>query len=174
MMRLDQNRAQSLLARRAQVFNGQVTNLVVYGNHSLAQFPDYENARILGRPAVDVIGDTEWLKGEFLQTVKGRGAAILEARGMSSAASASHAIVDSVASIVRPTPPGECVSLAVASRGEYGVPEGLQFGFPVRSDGTGWEVVADQPHSEFATQQIRSNIAELLEERVAVEGLLGG
>ncbi len=174
MMRLDQNRAQSLLARRAQVFNGQVTNLVVYGNHSLAQFPDYENARILGRPAVDVIDDTEWLKGEFLQTVKGRGAAILEARGMSSAASASHAIVDSVASIVRPTPPGECVSLAVASRGEYGVPEGLQFGFPVRSDGTGWEVVAGQPHSEFATQQIRSNIAELLEERAAVEDLLGG
>jgi len=81
MMRLDQNRAQSLLARRAQVFNGQVTNMVVYGNHSLTQFPDYENTRILGRPAVDVIGDSEWLQGEFLQTVKKRGAAILEARG---------------------------------------------------------------------------------------------
>ncbi len=174
MMRLDQNRAQSLLARRAQVFNGQVTNMVVYGNHSLTQFPDYENTRILGRPAVDVIGDSEWLQGEFLQTVKKRGAAILEARGMSSAASASHAIVDSVASIVRPTPPGECVSLAVVSRGEYGVPEGLQFGFPVRSDGRGWEVAADQPHSDFATGQIRATIAELLEERAEVEGLLGG
>ena len=173
MMRLDQNRAQSLLARRAQVFNGQVTNLVVYGNHSLTQFPDYENARILGYPAVDVIGDTEWLKGEFLQTVKKRGATILEARGMSSAASASHAIVDSVASIVRPTPPGECVSLAVVSRGEYGVPEGLQFGFPVRSDGTSWEVVGDQPHSEFPTQQIEAAIVELLEERAEAEGLLG-
>jgi len=80
MMRLDQNRAQSLLARRAQVFNGQVTNMVVYGNHSLTQFPDYENARILGRPAIDVIGDIDWLKGEFLKTVKGRGAAILEGR----------------------------------------------------------------------------------------------
>ena len=90
MMRLDQNRAQSLLARRAQVFNGQVTNMVVYGNHSSTQFPDYENARILGRPAIEVIGDTDWLKGEFLKTVKGRGAAILEARGMSSAASASR------------------------------------------------------------------------------------
>ena len=173
MMRLDQNRAQSLLARRADVSNGQVTNLVVYGNHSSTQFPDYENARILGRPAVEVIGDSAWLEGEFLQTVKGRGAAILEARGLSSAASASHAIVDSVASIVRPTPPAECVSLAVVSRGEYGVPEGLQFGFPVRSDGTGWEVVADQPHSEFATRQIQATIAELLEERAEVAGLLG-
>jgi malate dehydrogenase len=169
----DQNRAQSLLARRADVSNGQVTNLVVYGNHSSTQFPDYENARILGRPAVEVIGDSAWLEGEFLQTVKGRGAAILEARGLSSAASASHAIVDSVASILRPTPPAECVSLAVVSRGEYGVPEGLQFGFPVRSDGTGWEVVADQPHSEFATRQIQATIAELLEERAEVAGLLG-
>jgi malate dehydrogenase len=93
---------------------------------------------------------------------------------MSSAASASHAIVDSVASIVRPTPAGEAVSLAVVSKGEYGVPEGLQFGFPVRSDGTGWEVVPDQPHSEFATQQIRATTAELLEERAEVQSLLGG
>jgi malate dehydrogenase len=174
MMRLDQNRAQSLLARRAQVFNGQVANMVVYGNHSSTQFPDYENARILGRPAIDVIGDIDWLKGEFLTTVKGRGAAILEARGMSSAASASHAIVDSVASIVRPTPPGEAVSLAVVSKGEYGVPEGLQFGFPVRTDGKSWEVVPDQPHSEFALSQIRATTKELLEERAEVEGLLKG
>ena len=94
-------------------------------------------------------------QGEFLQTVKKRAAAILEARGMSSAASASHAIVDSVASIVRPTPPGECVSLAVVSRGEYGVPEGLQFGFPVRTDAKKWEVVPYFSHSEFATRQIR-------------------
>ena len=144
----------------------------MYGNHSLTQFPDYENTRILGLPAVDVIDDIEWLQGEFLQTVKKRGAAILEARGMSSAASASHAIVDSVASIVRPTPPGECVSLAVVSRGEYGVPEGLQFGFPVRSDGKGWQVVTDQPHSEFATRQIQATTTELLEERAEVEALL--
>ena len=93
--------------------------------------------------------------------MKKRGAAIIEARGLSSAASAANAVIDSVASIVRPTPPGECVSLAVVSRGEYGVPEGLQFGFPVRSDGTGWEVVTDQQHGEFATERIRATTDEL-------------
>ncbi len=173
MMRLDKNRAQSLLAKRAGVRNGEVTNLVVYGNHSSTQFPDYENARIGGRLAVDVIGDSAWLEGEFLETAKKRGSAVIEARGLSSAASAASAVIDSVVSIVRPTPPGELVSLAVISRGEYGVPEGLQFGFPVRSDGTSWEVVADQRHGEFATQQIRATAEELAGEREEVRDLLG-
>ncbi|MGD0945323.1 MAG: malate dehydrogenase [Acidimicrobiales bacterium] len=173
MMRLDQNRAQSLLAKRAGVSNGQVTNLVVYGNHSSTQFPDYENARIGGRPAVDVIGDRVWLEGEFLETAKQRGSAVIEARGLSSAASAANAVIESVVSIVRPTPPGEMVSLAVVSRGEYGVPEGLQFGFPVRTDGTSWEVVADQRHGDFATRQIRATTDELAGERDEVSELLG-
>lgn len=153
--------------------NGQVTNVAVYGNHSSTQFPDYENARIRGRPAVDVIPDRAWLEGEFLTTVQKRGAAIIEARGLSSAASAANAAIDSVASILRPTPKGDWVSLAVVSRGEYGVPEGLQFGFPVRSDGTSWEVVADQPHGEFAAERIRATAAELVEERADVAELLG-
>ncbi|MGO9333396.1 MAG: malate dehydrogenase [Acidimicrobiales bacterium] len=174
MMRLDQNRAQSLLAKRARVSNEQVTNLAVYGNHSSTQFPDYENALIGGRPAVEVIQDQVWLEGEFLETAKRRGTAIIEARGLSSAASAANAVIDSVVSILRPTPPGGFVSVAVVSQGEYGVPVGLQFGFPVRSDGTSLEVVTGQRHSEFATERIRATIAELLEERAEVAGLLGG
>ena len=174
MMRLDQNRAQSLLARRAGVANAQVTNVAVYGNHSATQFPDYENAKIAGHPAVDVIPDRAWLEGEFLTTVQQRGAAIIAARGLSSAASAANAAIDSMRSILRPTPAGDWVSLAVVSRGEYGVPEGLQFGFPVRSDGTSWEVVSDQQHGEFAAERIRATAVELLEERAEVADLLGG
>ena len=173
MMRLDQNRAQSLLARRAGVSNDQVTNLVVYGNHSSSQFPDYENALIGGRPATEVIGEKSWLEGEFLETVKKRGAAIIEARGLSSAASAANAVIDSVRSIVRPSAPGQCVSLGVVSHGEYGVPEGLQFGFPVRTDGTAWEVVTGLPHSDFATAQIMATKDELEGERAEVLELLG-
>jgi len=173
MMRLDQNRAQSLLARRAGVSNGEVTNLVVWGNHSSSQFPDYENALIAGRPVLEVIDERAWLEGEFLETVKKRGAAIIEARGLSSAASAANAVIDSVASIMRPTPPGRAVSLGVVSRGEYGVPEGLQFGFPVRTDVTTWEVVTGLAHSEFAASQIRATTHELEGERAEVLELLG-
>jgi len=172
MMRLDENRAHSLLAKRAGVPNDQVTNLAVYGNHSSTQFPDYENALIGGLPAVEVIKDQVWLEGEFLELAKRRGTAIIEARGLSSAASAANAVIDSVVSILRPTPPGEFASLAVSSGGQYGVPAGLQFGFPVRSDGTSVDVVTGQQHSEFATGQIRATTAELLEERAEVEGLL--
>ena len=174
MMRLDQNRAQSLLARRAGVANGQVTNLAVWGNHSSTQFPDYENALIGGRPAADVVDDEAWLKGEFLDTVKRRGAAIIEARGLSSAASAANAVIDSVVSIVRPTAPGAFSSLGVVSHGEYGVPEGIQFGFPVQTDGSTWEVVAGLQHSEFAKAQLRTTTEELLGEREDVAELLGG
>ena len=174
MMRLDQNRAQSLLARRAGVPVAEVTNLGVYGNHSPTQFPDYENARMGGRLAVDVIPDRTWLEGAFLTTVQRRGAAVIEARGLSSAASAANAAIDSVASILQPTPPGDWVSLGMVSRGEYGVPEGLQFGYPVRSDGNSCEVVSGQHHGEFALERIRETTAELLEERAEVVGLLGG
>ena len=173
MMRLDQNRAQSLLAKRAGVSNGEVRNLVVYGNHSSSQFPDFENTLIKSRPATEVIGDRAWLEGEYLESVKKRGAAVIEARGLSSAASAANAIIDSVVSIVRPTPPGEVVSLAVVSRGEYGVPEGLQFGFPVRTDGCSWEVVSDFPHGEFAQSQIQATVDELVGEQAEVSELIG-
>ena len=173
MTRLDQNRAQSLLARKAGVPVASVTNLAIWGNHSSTQYPDFENARVDGKAASEVIGDVEWLKGEFITTVQQRGAQIIEARGASSAASAANAVVDSVRSIVQPTAQGDCVSLAVVSHGEYGAPEGLIFGFPVSSDGAAWRVVEGFEHSEFARDRIRVTTEELESERTAVRDLLG-
>jgi malate dehydrogenase len=124
-------------------------------------------------PAVEAIDDVEWLRGEFITTVQQRGAQIIEARGASSAASAANAVIDSVRSIVTPTASDECVSLAVVSHGEYGSPEGLVFGFPVRSDGTTWRVVEGLPHSDFARDRIRVTTEELESESAAVRDLLG-
>jgi malate dehydrogenase len=174
MTRLDENRAKSQLASKAGVPVSEVTNVAIWGNHSSTQFPDFENARIGGRPARDAIGDEAWLQGEFLTTVQKRGAAIIDARGASSAASAANAAIDSVVSIRKATPGSDWTSLAVASRGEYGVPEGLQFGYPVHSDGNGgWSVVEGLEHSEFAQERIRLTTEELLEERHDVGELLG-
>ena len=174
MTRLDENRAKSQLAVRAGVAVSEVTNLAIWGNHSSTQFPDFENARIEGKPAADVIGDESWLQGEFLTTVQKRGAAIIDARGASSAASAANAAIDSVVSIRTATAAGDWTSLAVVSQGEYGTPEGLQFGFPVRSDGSGgWSVVEGLEHSAFASERIRATTEELLGERSDVEALLG-
>jgi malate dehydrogenase len=173
MTRLDQNRAQSQLARKAGVPVSEVTNVTIWGNHSSTQFPDFANARIGGRPAPEVIGDREWLEGEFITTVQKRGAAIIEARGQSSAASAANAAVDSARSVIEPSPAGDWSSLAVVSRGEYGVPEGLQFGFPVRSEGSSWSVVEGLEHDDFARQRIEVTTNELLEEKGDVADLLG-
>ena len=173
MTRLDQNRAQSLLARRAGVPVSSVTSMAIWGNHSSTQFPDFENARIDGEPAVAVVDDGDWLRGEFLSAVQQRGAKIIEARGASSAASAANAVVDSVRSITAPTPAGDVVSLAVVSHGEYGAPGGLIFGFPVRCDGASWRVVEGLEHSAFARERIRVTTEELESERAAVQGLLG-
>ncbi|MGH9293437.1 MAG: malate dehydrogenase [Acidimicrobiales bacterium] len=172
MTRLDENRSRFQLASRAGSPVAAVTRLAVWGNHSATQFPDFENALVGGRPAEEAVGDRAWLEGEFLTTAQRRGAAIIEARGASSAASAASAAVDSVVSVRSPTAPGDFTSLAVVSRGEYGVPEGLQFGFPVRSDGTSWEVVEGLEHSEFAREKIRLTTEELLSERAEVEALL--
>jgi malate dehydrogenase len=173
MTRLDQNRARSLLAKRAGVPVTAVTALAIWGNHSSTQYPDFENARIDGRPATEVVDDPEWLRGEFITTVQQRGAAIIEARGASSAASAANAVVDSVRSVVEPTPAGDTVSLAVVSGGQYGVPEGLVFGYPVRSSGRGWEVAEGATHSDFARDRLRITTEELEAERAAVAELLG-
>lgn len=173
MTRLDQNRAQSQLAHKAGVPVADVTNVAIWGNHSSTQYPDFENARIGGRPAPEVITDEAWLRGDFISTVQQRGAAIIQARGASSAASAANAVVDSVQSIVTPTRAGDFASLGVVSHGEYGTPEGLVFGFPVRSDGSSWSVVDGLRHSEFAQDRIRATTEELLGEREAVQGLLG-
>jgi malate dehydrogenase len=172
MTRLDQNRAQSQLARRAGIPVDEVTNVAIWGNHSATQFPDFEHALIGGKPAPDVIGDRSWLEGEFLATVQQRGAKIIEARGASSAASAANAVIDSVRSIIEPTPADDWVSLAVCGSGEYGIPEGLQFGYPVRSDGTSWSVVEGLEHGEFASERIGVTTEELESERSLVSDLL--
>ena len=176
MTRLDQNRAKTLLAQKAGVPVTSVTNLAIWGNHSATQFPDFGSARIDGRPAPEVITDRAWLEGEFITTVQKRGAAVIEARGASSAASAANAAIDTVVGLTNPTPPGDSVSVAVASSGEYGVPEGLQFGFPVVADGVGgWSVVPGADHDAFAKERIRLTTEELEAERaeVAALGLLG-
>ncbi len=173
MTRLDENRAKSLLARRAGVPVAAVTNLAIWGNHSATQFPDVAHARIEGRPAPAVIADEAWLQGEFLTTVQQRGAAIIAARGASSAASAASAAIDAFVSAITPTPEGQWTSLAVVSRGEYGVPEGLQFGFPVRvgADGS-WSIVEGIEHGDFARGKIAATTEELVGEKAEVGELL--
>jgi malate dehydrogenase len=171
MTRLDENRAKSLLARKAGTLVREVSNVAIWGNHSNTQFPDFAHARVGGKPAPEVINDDEWLRGPFIETVQKRGAAVIEARGASSAASAAHAAIDSVNSVVNPTPDGDWHSLAVVSRGEYGAPEDLQFGFPIRSDGTSWSVVEGLEHDDFARERIRITTAELLAEREDVKEL---
>ncbi|HEV3264398.1 MAG TPA: malate dehydrogenase [Acidimicrobiales bacterium] len=173
MTRLDENRAKSQLAKRAGVPVTSVTSLAIWGNHSATQFPDFANARIDGKPVPDVIDDLEWLQGEFITTVQKRGAAIIEARGLSSAASAANAAIDSVVSIRTPTSAQDVTSLAVVSNGEYGTPAGLQFGFPVRVNTAGaWSVVEGLQHDDFALERIRITTEELEAERAEVAALL--
>jgi malate dehydrogenase len=173
MTRLDENRAKGQLAAKAGVPVASVTNVAIWGNHSATQFPDYANALIGGKPAAEVIDDQAWLEGDFLTTVQKRGAAIIDARGLSSAASAANAAIDSVVSIRTATPGDDFTSLAVVSTGEYGIPEGLQFGFPVRANGSGgWTVVEGLAHDAFGTDRIRITTEELEAERVDVADLL--
>jgi len=173
MTRLDENRAKTQLAKKAGVPVTEVSNLAIWGNHSSTQFPDFAHAVISGRPAPEVIADEPWLQGTFIETVQKRGAAIIDARGLSSAASAANAAIDSFRSVLFPTPAGDWTSLAVTSHGEYGVPEGLQFGFPVRSNGTTVEIVEGLTHDEFAEGRIKITTDELLAEKADVAELLG-
>src|SRR5713226_2360609 len=172
MTRLDENRAKSQLAKKAKVPVSVVSNLAIWGNHSATQYPDARNARIAGRPVYDVISDHAWLEGKFIETVQKRGAAVIEARGLSSAGSAANAAIDSVNSIRSATPAGDWTSLAVVSHGEYGTPEGLQFGFPVRSTGKGWKVVEGIEHDDDARERIRKTTEELVQERDLVKELV--
>jgi malate dehydrogenase len=172
MTRLDENRAKANLARKAGVPVAAVTNLAIWGNHSATQYPDARNARISGRPAPEVIGDDGWLEETFIREVQERGAAIIKARGLSSAGSAANAAIDSVVSIHRGTPAGDWTSLAVFSNGEYGVPEGLCFSFPVSSDGTGWRVVPDLEHDAPAHKRLEATTEELRQEKEMVASLL--
>jgi len=172
MMRLDQNRSMTQLARRAGRPVTSVRHMAVWGNHSSTQFPDYFHAEIDGVPAPEAINDPEWLRGPFVSTVQQRGAAIIKARGASSAASAASAVIDSVRSVAFPTPEGEWASLGVVSHGEYGIPEGLQFGFPIVSDGSSWHVVEGISHGDEARALIDATRDELLGERAEVTELL--
>lgn len=175
MVRLDENRAKSQLAKRAGVEVSDVTNVAVWGNHSPTMFPDFENAKIQGRPATEVITDRAWLENEFLPVVQQRGKAVIDARGASSAASAANALVDHVASWTggRPTPAGDWVSMGVPSDGSYGIPEGIISGFPVTTDGTGtYRIVPGLAISAYARQNIDASIAELQAERAAVASML--
>jgi malate dehydrogenase len=172
MTRLDQNRAASQLAKRAGVPVKDVKNVAIWGNHSATQYPDFANATINGKKATDAISDLAWLQGEFITTVQKRGAAVIEARGLSSAASAANAAIDTVASLVSATPSDDCASIAVTSYGEYGVPEGLTFGFPVVSDGQGsWKVKESFNADDFAKDRIKITTDELLSERDEVTSL---
>jgi len=174
MTRLDENRAKSQLAQKAQVPVAEVTNMAIWGNHSATQFPDFAHARIRGKMVSELISDGEWLRGEFISTVQKRGAEVIEARGLSSAASAANAAIDSVRSVHFGSRPGDWTSLAVVSRGEYEVPEGLQFGYPVSTDGRNWNVVEGLQHDDFAKEKIRLTTEELLQERDLVKDLLPG
>ena len=174
MTRLDQNRAQAQLAQKAGVKVSAVTNMAIWGNHSATQYPDAENARIEGRPVHDVIGHHSWLREEFIQIVQQRGAAVIDARGLSSAASAANAALDHIVSVESATSAGDFFSAGVYSDGSYGIDEGLMFSFPIRSDGQGgWEIVQGLELSDFARAKIKATEDELKEERAIIADLLG-
>ena len=172
MTMLDQNRAKAQLALKAGVDYSAVSRLGIWGNHSATQFPDFMNARINGLPANDVIGNDVWLKGEFIETVQKRGAEVIKARGLSSAASAANAIIDTVRALRTPTPQGDLFSVAVVSDGNYGVPAGLVFGFPVCSNGRDCHVVDGLTLDAFAREKIAVTLKELTDERDQVLGLI--
>jgi malate dehydrogenase len=171
MMRLDHNRAKGQLAAKAGVSVAEVTNMTIWGNHSASQYPDIFHAKIAGRDAAEVVSDRTWLEGEFIPTVQKRGAAIIEARGASSAASAANAAIDHVRDWVHGTVPGDWVSMAVPSDGSYGVPEGILCGFPVTTAGGIYTIVEGLEIDDFSRARIDATAAELVDERDAVREL---
>jgi malate dehydrogenase len=175
MMRLDHNRAKSQLAAKAGVGVAEVTRMTVWGNHSATQYPDIFHATVAGKRAVEVVDDQAWLEGDFIPTVQKRGAAIIAARGASSAASAASAAIDHVHDWFAGTPADDWVSMGIASDGSYGVAEGILSGFPVTCSGGEIAIVKDLEIDEFSRGRIDASVAELLEERAAVAelGLLG-
>ena len=173
MTRLDENRAKAQLAHKAGVEVTAVTNMTIWGNHSATQYPDFYNAKINGRSANEVIRDEAWLKGNFITTVQQRGAAIIKARGLSSAASAANAVVDTVRSLITDTPREDWHSVALCSTGEYGVEKGLICSFPVRVKDGRPEVVQNVPMNEFSRGKIEASVNELKEEKSLVSELLG-
>ena len=172
MTMLDESRARAQLAAKADVPVSEVTDLAIWGNHSSTQFPDAWHASIGRRLAPEVIDDEEWLRGEFIVNVQQRGAAIIKARGQSSAASAANAVIDTVRNLAHPTGQTFSAAIAAPAEGGYGVPEGLVFGYPLRARADGVEIVQGIEHEEFASEKIAATTDELLEERAAVQELL--
>lgn len=171
MTRLDHNRAMTQLAQRVGVGVSDITCMTIWGNHSATQYPDLFHAKVSGRDAADVVNDQAWIENTFIPTVAKRGAAIIEARGASSAASAANAAIDHVATWVQGTADGDWTSAALPSDGSYGVPEGLVSSFPVRSVNGAWQIVQGLQIDEFSRGRIDASVAELLEERDAVRAL---
>lgn len=172
MTMLDENRAKTQLAQKAGVDVTEVTNTTIWGNHSATQYPDFYSARIGGKSAAEVIDDEAWLKEEFIPTVQKRGAAIISARGASSAASAANGVVDSVRKLTTPTPEGDTFSMCLCSNGSYGTPEGLIISFPCRSDGSKIEIVQDLELNDYSREKFDASVKELEDEREAVKDLL--
>lgn len=171
MTMLDENRAKIQLAKKAGVDVTAVTNMTIWGNHSATQWPDFYNAKINGKNATEVISDEAWLKGEFVETVQKRGAAIIKARGASSAASAANAIVDNVYNLTHDTAAGNTFSVCKASKGEYGVDEGLIFSFPCRTVGGQLQVVDGVEQTPYGQEKFNVTLDELRSEKKAVQEL---
>ncbi|MDX6673599.1 MAG: malate dehydrogenase [Solirubrobacteraceae bacterium] len=171
MMRLDHNRAKAQLAKQAGAHVSEVQRMTIWGNHSATQYPDITHALIGGRPAPEVVDDRQWLADEFIPTVQKRGAAIIEARGASSAKSAASAAVDHVRDWVHGTPDGDWVSMAVSSDGSYDVEEGLVSGFPCTCAGGEWSIVEGLDIDDFSRERIDTTVNELKEERDTVDRL---
>jgi malate dehydrogenase len=148
--------------------------MTIWGNHSNTQFPDFTNAQINGKPVTDVITDRNWLENTFVPEVQQRGAAVIKARGLSSALSAANGALDHVKSLLKPSKPNDWVSMAVVSNGQYGVPKGLVFGFPCITTGNGnYQVVEGLNHDDFGKSKLELTLKELQSEREAVSNLLG-
>jgi malate dehydrogenase len=171
MMRLDHNRAIAQLAAKAGVHTTAVTKMTIWGNHSATQYPDVFNAEIAGKPAAEVVDDQAWIENDFIPTVQQRGAAIIKARGLSSAASAANAAVDHLRSWALGTPDDDWVSMAIPSDGSYGVPEGMLSGFPCTCKDGVYSVVQGLDQNEFAQARIDASVKELIGERDAVKEL---
>jgi malate dehydrogenase len=172
MLRLDHNRTVAQVATKAGAAVKDVKKVVVWGNHSTTQFPDISNVEIAGKKPTALIADRAWQDNELIPTVQKRGAAIIEARGLSSAASAANAAIDHVRDWVKGTPSGDWVSAGMPSDGSYGIPEGVMFGYPVTSKNGRLEIVQGLAHDDAARKRMEATHKELLEERDAVAHLL--
>jgi malate dehydrogenase len=171
MTMLDENRARALLAQKAGVPVADICDMAIWGNHSTTQYPDFYHAKIAGKPATEVITDLNWLQNDFIPQVQKRGAAVLKARGASSAASAANGVIDGVYNLTHDTRPNDCFSMAKASQGEYGVDGGLIFSFPCRTENGQLKVIGDISHNAFGQEKMQATLDELRAERDAVKDL---